>query len=146
MTGDTVPPDRRPPYQRSVHDVLAAFQTDGHSGLSLTEARARLERYGPNELAAEKPVPAWRKFLAQFQDMLVILLLVAVAISAVLWLHERESALPYEAIAILAVVVLNAVMGHVQESRASPGGASPEGGPKRRSSATARGDRRHRRS
>ena len=118
MTGDTVPPDRRPPYQRSVHDVLAAFQTDGHSGLGATEARARLERYGPNELAAEKPVPAWRKFLAQFQDMLVILLLVAVAISAVLWLHERESALPYEAIAILAVVVLNAVMGYVQESRA----------------------------
>jgi len=118
MTGDTVPPDRRAPYQRSVHDVLSALQTDGHSGLSATEARARLERYGPNELAAEKRVPAWRKFLAQFQDMLVILLLVAAAISAALWVHERESAFPYEAIAILAVVVLNAVMGHVQESRA----------------------------
>jgi Ca2+-transporting ATPase len=118
MTGDTVPSDRRPPYQRSVHEVLAAYETDGHSGLGATEARGRLERYGPNELAAEKPVPAWMKLLAQFQDMLVILLLVAAAISVALWLHERESALPYEAIAILGVVVLNAVMGYVQESRA----------------------------
>ena len=63
-------------------------------------------------------MPAWRKFLAQFQDVLVILLLVATAISAGLWLYERESALPYEAIAIFAVVLLNAVMGYVQESRA----------------------------
>ncbi|MGH7559501.1 MAG: cation-translocating P-type ATPase, partial [Gemmatimonadales bacterium] len=64
------------------------------------------------------PVPAWRQFLAQFQNVLVILLLIATAISAALWLYERDSALPYEAIAILGVVILNAVMGYVQESRA----------------------------
>ena len=63
-------------------------------------------------------MPAWRKFLAQFKDVLVILLLIATAISAALWLFERESALPYEAMAILAVVLLNAIMGYVQESRA----------------------------
>ena len=67
---------------------------------------------------AEKPVPAWRKFLAQFQDSLVILLLIAATISAVLWLYERESPLPYEAISIFAIVVLNALMGYLQESRA----------------------------
>ena len=50
--------------------------------------------------------------------MLVILLLVATVISAGLWLYERESSLPYEAIAICAVVLLNAVMGYVQEARA----------------------------
>ena len=50
--------------------------------------------------------------------MLVILLFIATAISAALWLYERESALPYEAMAILAVVVVNAVIGYVQESRA----------------------------
>ena len=50
--------------------------------------------------------------------MLVILLLIATAISAGLWLYERDSALPYEAMAILAVVLLNAVMGYIQESRA----------------------------
>ena len=67
-------------------------------------------------------MPAWRKFLAQFEDVLVILLLIATAISAALWLYERESALPYEAMAILAVVLLNAIMGYIQESRAESGG------------------------
>ncbi|HEU4509097.1 MAG TPA: cation-translocating P-type ATPase [Pyrinomonadaceae bacterium] len=106
------------PYQQTVDEVVAAFNTDARSGLSQAEAHARLEKYGPNELTAEKPVPAWRKFLAQFQDVLVILLLIATAISAGLWLHERESALPYEAIAIFAVVLLNAILGYVQQSRA----------------------------
>jgi Ca2+-transporting ATPase len=86
--------------------------------LSEAEARTRLDRHGRNELTAEKPVPGWRKFLAQFQDALVILLLIATAISAALWLLERESALPYEAIAIFAVVLLNAIMRYIQESRA----------------------------
>jgi Ca2+-transporting ATPase len=97
---------------------LAALGTDARLGLSEREARARLERYGKNELMAEKPVPAWLKFLAQFQDVLVILLLIATVISAGLWLYERESALPYEAMAIFAVVLLNAVMGYLQQSRA----------------------------
>jgi P-type Ca2+ transporter type 2C len=105
-------------YRRPADDVLASLATDGSQGLSETEARARLERYGRNELASEKPVPEWRKFLAQFQDVLVILLLIATAISLALWLYERESALPYEAIAIFAIVLLNAVMGYVQTSRA----------------------------
>ena len=56
--------------------------------------------------------------LEHFQDVLVILLLAATAISLVLWFYERESALSYEAIAIFAVVLLNAIMGYIQESRA----------------------------
>ena len=118
MSDATIERDRIPPYRQPVDDVLAALGTDGPSGLSREEARARLERYGRNELTAEKPIPAWRKFLAQFQDVLVILLLIATLISAGLWLYERESLLPYEAMVIFAVVLLNAVMGYVQESRA----------------------------
>ncbi len=106
------------PYQQAVQEVLAAFGTDAQRGLTEDEARLRLARYGRNELMADAPVPAWRKFLAQFEDALVILLLVATALSAGLWLYERDSPLPYEAIAICAVVLLNAVMGYVQESRA----------------------------
>jgi P-type Ca2+ transporter type 2C len=106
------------PYRQEFREVLAALGSDGQRGLSEEEARARLQRYGRNELTPEKPVPGWRKFLAQFQDTLVILLIVATAISAGLWLYERQSALPYEALAILAVVLLNATMGYIQESRA----------------------------
>jgi Ca2+-transporting ATPase len=109
---------RTPAYRQSVEEVLTAFDVDGGRGLSGVEARARLARLGPNELTADKPVPAWRRFLAQFRDVLVLLLLFATAISAGLWLVERDSALPYEAMAILAIVLLNAVMGYVQAARA----------------------------
>ena len=110
--------DQLPAYQQDVNEVLAALGTVARQGLSTEEAQKRLKTYGKNELTTEAPVPGWKKFLAQFQDVLVILLLVATAISAALWLYERESALPYEAIAIFAVVLLNAVIGYIQESRA----------------------------
>jgi len=118
MSAPKVQRKRAEAYQQSIDEVLAALGTDARRGWSEAEARERLERFGKNELTAEKPVPAWKKFLAQFQDVLVILLLIATAISAGLWLFERESALPYEAMAIFSVVLLNAVMGYIQESRA----------------------------
>jgi Ca2+-transporting ATPase len=118
MSVTAIQNDPPPPYQQSVDEIVATLGTDAERGLSSAEARTRLERQGRNELKAEEPVPAWRKFLAQFEDVLVILLLIATAISAALWLVERDSALPYEAMAIFAVVLLNAAMGFFQESRA----------------------------
>jgi Ca2+-transporting ATPase len=106
------------PYRLPPDAVLSELATDARNGLSEKEASSRLARYGKNELTAEEPIPAWMKFLAQFKDPLVILLLFATLISTGLWFIERESALPYEAIAILAVVLLNAIMGYVQQSRA----------------------------
>jgi P-type Ca2+ transporter type 2C len=114
MTGT----EARTEYRRTVEEVLSGFGSDPRRGLSSKEARARLERYGPNELEAEKPVPAWRRFLAQFNDTLVILLLIATAVSVGLWAYERDSALPYEGLAIFAIVLLNGVLGYAQESRA----------------------------
>jgi P-type Ca2+ transporter type 2C len=111
-------PDGMEPYRQTVGDVLAALATDGRSGLSQGEAQHRLERFGKNELAEDKPVPGWRKFLDQFTDVLVILLLIAALISAGLWLYERQSALPYEAIAIFAIVLVNGLMGYFQQARA----------------------------
>jgi Ca2+-transporting ATPase len=108
----------RAPHNLTAEEVVAGLRTDVRGGLTQSDARARLEQYGPNELRAHAPIPAWRKFLSQFQDVLVVLLLVATAVSAVLWLIERDAAAPYEAIAILSVVVLNAVMGYVQQARA----------------------------
>lgn len=106
------------PYRQSAEMVLAALRTDANSGLARDETQARLRQHGTNTLEAEKPVPAWRKFLGQFTDVLVLLLLVAACVSAGLWLYERESALPYEAMAIFTIVLLNAVMGYVQQARA----------------------------
>jgi Ca2+-transporting ATPase len=106
------------PHRHEAAEVLAALDTDARRGLSQGEARARLAHHGRNELVEEEPVPAWRRLLAQFRSALVLLLLIATAISVALWLYERDTALPYEALAIFAVVVLNAAMGYAQEARA----------------------------
>jgi len=111
-------PDSRSAPSGAATQAHADHETDSKRGLTEAEARARRDKYGPNELTAEKPVPWWHKLLAQFSDALVILLLAATALSTALWIYERESALPYEAIAILSVVLLNALLGYVQESRA----------------------------
>jgi len=105
-------------YRQPLEQVLRALATDARKGLGEDEARARLERHGPNQLATDRRIPAWRKVLAQFRDVLVILLLIATVISTVIWILERDTALPYEAMAILAVVILNALVGYLQESRA----------------------------
>ncbi len=105
-------------FTGTVDDVLARLETDRKSGLTHQQATDRLGLYGRNELTAEAPVPAWRTFLAQFSDLLVILLIIAALVSAALWLIEHDAALPYEAIAIFAIVLLNAVMGYLQQSRA----------------------------
>lgn len=105
-------------YRRSVDEVCSALGVHPRNGLSRGEARARPERYGKNVLAVERRVPAWRRFFGQFQEVLVILLLIAAGISGGLWLYERDSVFPYEAVAIFAIVLLNAIMGYIQESRA----------------------------
>jgi P-type Ca2+ transporter type 2C len=102
----------------TAEEVVGGLGSEQRHGLGGQEASARLKRYGPNELETEKPVPAWRRFLAQFQDVLIILLLVATAISVGLWVYERDTALPYEGLTIFAIVLLNGILGYVQEARA----------------------------
>lgn len=98
-------------HSRSFEDVAEALETDLKAGLAADEAEARLERYGLNELA-ETPRPGfWQLLLRQFQDFVVIMLIVAAAVSFLL----GETV---EAAAILAIVVLNAVLGVVQENKA----------------------------
>jgi Ca2+-transporting ATPase len=113
-----MPSEMPPAFQLTAAEALARLDADPQKGLDAAQVRQRRAVHGPNVLAAEKPVPEWRKFLAQFGDVLVLLLLAAAAISTVLWWLEREAALPYEALAILAVVLLNAVMGYAQQARA----------------------------
>ena len=116
VTDQTIDPSSV--YRQRVEEVVAALETDARRGLDDVEASARLEKFGRNELATKQPPPWWRRFLAQFEDVLVILLLVATGISLALWVVERDAALPYEAIAIFTVVLLNAAIGYLQEARA----------------------------
>jgi Ca2+-transporting ATPase len=115
---DAPPIHVRQPHCRATDDVLVGLGSNAHLGLSEVDAKARLSRYGTNRLVTERAPPAWRKFLAQFTDILVILLIGAGIISATLWFVERQSDQPYEAIAIFAIVLLNAIMGYVQQARA----------------------------
>jgi potassium/sodium efflux P-type ATPase len=108
----------REPWRREAAEVAAELGTDLRRGLSAAEAAARLERFGPNQLEAAAAVPAWRKFLAQFADPLIYLLIAAVAVSLAAWVLEGGEGAPYEAIVITAIVVLNAVLGYAQEARA----------------------------
>src|SRR5690606_1683170 len=66
----------------------------------------------------KKPIPGWLKFLAQFANLLIVLLLIAAVISTALWYYQDNAPLPYEALAIFAIVLLNAIMGYVQQARA----------------------------
>src|SRR6185503_9011741 len=94
-------------YQQPMEAVITVLGSDAAQGLTMEEARRRLVQYGPNELQAEISIPAWRKFLAQFQDVLILLLLIAAAISLIVWLYERDEPLPYEALVIFTIVLFN---------------------------------------
>jgi magnesium-transporting ATPase (P-type) len=98
--------------------VVERLGTDPERGLTAAQAAERLERDGPNALVRRKAVPWWRKVLHQFADPLVYLLLVAVAVSAVAWVAEGATGVPIDVLVILAVLLLNAVIGLAQERRA----------------------------
>ncbi len=99
-------------------DIARGLQVDPAVGLTAAEAAARLARDGPNELRGVPPVPVWHRLLAQFQDPLIYLLLVAVVVSTVAWFAEGARDVPVDAIVIAAIVVLNGMLGFVQEARA----------------------------
>jgi P-type Ca2+ transporter type 2C len=106
------------PHLTDATDVCTRLGVDADEGLTGREVEARLERHGPNELRSRPPVPLWRRVLAQFQDPLVYLLLVAVVVSLVVWVIEGTEGAPVDAIVIGAILLLNAVIGFVEEAKA----------------------------
>ena len=103
-------------YCEEVSAVLSQTQSSRENGLSSKEAQRRLEENGKNKLVAAKKKSVIRRFLEQLADPMIIILIVAAAISGVLAVVENE--FPTDVIIILAVVIINAVLGVFQESKA----------------------------
>lgn len=101
-------------YLQSVEDVFKELQSSP-SGLSSQEAASRLEKYGANTLQEGKKKSLLEKFVDQFKDFMILVLLVAAVVS--MFAHQGDPD-PTDAIIILAVVLLNAVLGVFQESKA----------------------------
>lgn len=103
-------------YTQSTNEVLNSLGVDAH-GLTADQAQKRLEQYGPNKLKeAEKP-SLIQRFFAQLKDPMLIILLIAAGVSALTGMLAGESEWA-EVIIILAVVLLNAILGVIQESKA----------------------------
>ena len=106
------------PSLLGIEAVAAALETDPAVGLSAAEASRRLAQNGPNTLRAATRVSAWRRALAPFTDPLVLLLLAAAGVATGAWWIEGRHGWPMDAIVIGVVVVLNAVIGVLQEAKA----------------------------
>jgi P-type Ca2+ transporter type 2C len=98
-------------HSASAAETLAAFDTDKAKGLDRAEAARRLGTYGPNRLTAKKGKSLFVRILEQFQDFLIYILLAAAVISILLGEFS-------DAVIILAVVAINAIVGVIQESKA----------------------------
>ena len=103
-------------YRRSIEDVAADLKTDLNSGLTSEEAEKRLNEYGHNELAETRHTSLAVKFLSQFKSFMIIVLIFAGIISGVVGYMNGEGFT--DALIILAIVLLNAVIGVVQEAKA----------------------------
>lgn len=111
------------PSLAEISTVESSLNTNIEKGLAEDIAKARLEKYGKNELQSEPPTPKWKRFLAQFQDPLVYLLLVATVISVIAWGIEKAQGagsepLPFDALVIVLILFVNAVLGYIQEAKA----------------------------
>jgi magnesium-transporting ATPase (P-type) len=102
----------------NVAELADFLGSDLEDGLSAVEASRRLERDGPNELVESPPPGLVRRFVSQFDDPLVLLLLAAIAISALAWWFDGADTAPVETIVIVVIVLANAVVGVWQEGRA----------------------------
>ncbi|MDO4797319.1 MAG: cation-translocating P-type ATPase [Coriobacteriales bacterium] len=106
------------PYLQDTASVLQEQRSDEDRGLSAAEARSRLEQYGLNKLDEGEKTPMWKRFFAQMADPMIIMLLVAAVVSAVVAMYEGNGEEWADVGIILFVVILNSVLGVIQESKA----------------------------
>ena len=102
-------------YTKPIQELLSVLQT-GEKGLTTADVQARQEQYGPNALAQGQKKTNFQRFLDQFKDAMILILLAAAVISFVTACVENHGF--FEPLLILLIVVLNAIMGVMQESKA----------------------------
>jgi len=115
---DPQPVAIRDPSMCDAEDVARALGSDPEQGLTGAEVSTRLDGDGANELRAAPARPLWRRVVAQFEDPIVYLLLVAVVVALGAWMIEGRVGWPVDAVVIALVVLLNAAIGYAQEARA----------------------------
>ena len=103
-------------FSKSVEETKEELQTDLKNGLTSKQVAEKQQKHGLNELKAKKKKTLFQKFLEQFKDFTIIVLIVAAIVSGIVGVSEGEGIT--DTIIILIVVVLNAVIGVVQESKA----------------------------
>ena len=103
-------------FNKSVQETEKQLETDVNAGLKSSELVARYEKYGHNELKAKQKKSILVKFLEQFKDFMIIILIIAAIVSGIVGIQEGEGIT--DTIIILIVVVLNAIIGVAQENKA----------------------------
>ncbi|MBE6999840.1 MAG: calcium-translocating P-type ATPase, PMCA-type [Ruminococcaceae bacterium] len=105
-------------YSKPMNELLNELQVDRNTGLSAAEVTARREKYGENKLREAKKKTTFQRFLDQFKDVMILILIAAAVVSFVVVCAEQNWGELFEPALILLIVILNAVMGVVQESKA----------------------------
>ena len=103
-------------FNKDVEDVENILQTNINNGLTTEEVEKRREKYGLNELRAKKKKSLIIKFLEQFKDFSIIILIIAAIVSGAVGIAQGEGIT--DTIIILIVVIVNAIIGVTQESKA----------------------------
>ncbi|MDO5124052.1 MAG: calcium-translocating P-type ATPase, PMCA-type [Eubacteriales bacterium] len=105
-------------YKEESQEVLDALETDLHTGLKSSQIDALRAKYGENKLREKKPKSMFMRFLDQFKDVMILILLAAAVVSFVIACIEGNPGEFFEPALILLIVVLNAIMGVIQENKA----------------------------
>jgi len=105
-------------FNQSKEDVLKTLNTNETAGLSKNQVNELREKYGLNKLKEKKKKSNLQRFFEQFKDVMILILLVAAAISFAVAIIEQNPKEFFEPVLILLIVILNAVMGVIQENKA----------------------------
>jgi len=105
-------------YNETINTVIQSFSSDQTRGLTDEQVQIQKERFGENRLQEKKKKTNFQRFLDQFKDVMILILLIAAAISFVIACVEKEPKEFFEPFLILLIVILNAIMGVMQESKA----------------------------